>query len=220
MESPIAHPIGSSTRPSRSSMRADMPVAGELVRVSQRRHAFTFGCTGFEAIPLANEELIGEDRQRVAALYDRWLELFNVATLPFYWAGFEPRRGAPATRRLQAAARWFVDRGVAVKGHPLCWHTETAKWLSNLTTDEIAAAQVARIRREIEDFSGLIDTWDVINEVVIMPVFDRYDNGITRLARERGQSASSGWCSTPPVRPTLRRRCSSTTSTCRPITNG
>ena len=84
-------------------------------------------------------------------------------------------------------ARWFVDRDVAVKGHPLCWHTETAPWLSDLTTDEIAAAQVARIRREVEDFRGLIDTWDVINEVVIMPVFDRYDNGITRLARELGR---------------------------------
>ena len=159
-------------------------MAGQPVRVSQRRHAFTFGCTGFEAIPLANDELIGEDRQRVAVLYDRWLELFNGATLPFYWAGFEPRRGAPDTHRLQATARWFVDRDVAVKGHPLCWHTETARWLSDLTTDEIAAAQVARIWREVEDFRGLIDAWDVINEVVIMPVFDRYDNGITRLARE------------------------------------
>ena len=58
---------------------------------------------------------------------------------------------------------------MAVKGHPLCWHTETAPWLSDLTTDEIAAAQVARIQREVEDFRGLIDTWDVINEVVIMP---------------------------------------------------
>ena len=164
-----------------------LAVTDQLVRVSQRRYAFTFGCTGFEAIALANEELNGEDQDRVVDLYDRWLELFNVATLPFYWAGFEPRRGEPDTGRLLATARWFVDRDVAVKGHPLCWHTETAPWLSDLTTDEIAAAQVARIRREVEDFRGLIDTWDVINEVVIMPVFDRYDNGITRIARELGR---------------------------------
>ena len=162
-------------------------VAGQPVRVSQCRHAFTFGCTGFEAIPLANHELMVEDRTRVAGLYDRWLELFNVATLPFYWAGFERRRGAPDTGRLRAAARWFIDRDVAVKGHPLCWHTETAPWLLDLTTDEIAAAQVNRIRREVADFRGLIDMWDVINEVVIMPVFDRYDNGVTRLAGELGR---------------------------------
>ena len=163
------------------------PATERAVRVGQRRHAFWFGCTGFEAISLANDELLGEEQLRTEALYHRWLELFNVATLPFYWGQFEPRRGAPDTRRLQATARWFADRDVAVKGHPLCWHTETAPWLSNLTNDEIAAAQVARIRREVEGFRGLIDAWDVINEVVIMPVFDRNENGITRLARDLGR---------------------------------
>lgn len=29
--------------------------------------------------------------------------------------------------------------------------------------------------------------WDAINEVVIMPVFDRYDNAVTRLCKEHGQ---------------------------------
>ncbi len=29
--------------------------------------------------------------------------------------------------------------------------------------------------------------WDVINEVVIMPIFDKYDNGITHLCRDIGR---------------------------------
>jgi GH35 family endo-1,4-beta-xylanase len=29
--------------------------------------------------------------------------------------------------------------------------------------------------------------WDVINEAVIMPVFDKYDNGLTRLCKELGR---------------------------------
>ena len=37
------------------------------------------------------------------------------------------------------------------------------------------------------EFKGLIDMWDVINEVVIMPVFDKYDNGITRICKELGR---------------------------------
>ena len=37
------------------------------------------------------------------------------------------------------------------------------------------------------DAAGLIDTWDAINEAVIMPVFDRQENGITRLCRALGQ---------------------------------
>ena len=72
-----------------------LAVSEQPVVVSQRRHAFTFGCTGFEAIPLANDELTGDAQDGVAALYDRWLELFNTATLPFYWGRFEPERGRP-----------------------------------------------------------------------------------------------------------------------------
>jgi endo-1,4-beta-xylanase len=45
----------------------------------------------------------------------------------------------------------------------------------------------ARIRRDVSAFAGLIDTWDAINEVVIMPVFEAEDNAITPLARARGR---------------------------------
>ena len=45
-------------------------------------------------------------------------------------------------------------------------------------------AQIGRIQREVADFAGVIDMWDVINEAVIMPVFDRYDNGITRICKQ------------------------------------
>ncbi len=164
------------------------PLARHEVVVAQRSHAFRFGCTGFEAIPLANGELEGEAaKPATERLYDLWLDLFNMATLPFYWGRFEPERGRPDTARLLAAARWFVDRGVLVKGHPLCWHTVTADWLLPLTVAEIRDAQVKRIEREVTDFRGLIDTWDVINEVVIMPIFEKEANGITRMCAELGR---------------------------------
>lgn len=70
---------------------------------------------------------------------------------------------------------------------PLAWHTETADWLLDLTNSDIARAQADRIRREVSTFAGMIDMWDVINEVVIMPIFDKYDNGITRICRELGR---------------------------------
>jgi hypothetical protein len=41
------------------------PLAGRPVRVTQQRHAFLFGCTGSEAVPLANGELAGRKRQHV-----------------------------------------------------------------------------------------------------------------------------------------------------------
>lgn len=165
----------------------DGPLAGRAVTVGQRSHAFRFGCTGFEQIELANAELDDAATERAERAAADWLDLYNFATLPFYWGRFEPVRGRPDTRRLRAAARWFVDRGVAVKGHPLCWHSVGADWLLELTDDEIVEAQLARIRRDVADFTGLIDSWDVINEVVIMPIFAKYDNGVSRMARKLGR---------------------------------
>lgn len=152
------------------------PFAGGAVTVAQRDHRFRFGCTGFEVLDGIDEHLAG-----------LWRGLFNFATLPFYWGNFEPERGNPDTDRLLRAARWFTDRGIPVKGHPLAWHTVTAGWLNDLSTAEIAGEQVARIKREVSGFAGVIDVWDVINEVVIMPIFDRDDNGITRLCRDIGR---------------------------------
>jgi endo-1,4-beta-xylanase len=155
------------------------PLADTPVTVAQVRHQFLFGCIGFDFL-----DSTGPD---VEALADLWFDLFNFATLPFYWGQFEAQPGEPQTDRLLRAARWFAERGCAVKGHPLVWHTETAPWLLDLSTPEIQQAQRARIRREVSDFAGVIDIWDVINEVVIMPVFDKYDNGITRLSSDLGR---------------------------------
>jgi endo-1,4-beta-xylanase len=159
------------------------PLPDRELTVHQNRHAFAFGNIGFDFLPLAS----GQGAEGDAQLAELWLDLFNTATLPFYWAQFEPERGDPATTRLRSAAQWFADRGVALKGHPLAWHTLAPEWLRGLPLDEVEALLRGRIRREVEGFAGLIDTWDGINEVVIMPVFDKDDNAITRLAEARGR---------------------------------
>jgi len=160
------------------------PLAGVEVTVEQTRHAFAFGNIGFDFIGLANGESTSDADERLAALYT---DVFNTATLPFYWGRFEQRRGEPDTLRLQRTARWFRDRGVALKGHPLVWHTVQPDWLLGLPLDEVERLQRERIRRDVRDFDGLIDTWDAINEVVIMPVFDNGENAISPLARARGR---------------------------------
>ncbi|MET4638384.1 endo-1,4-beta-xylanase [Mycetocola sp. 2940] len=173
------------------------PVRDADVTVEQHRHAFAFGNIGFDFIPLANGETDedgatgavfgGAGLAGLSDLETMWLDLFNTATLPFYWRGFEPTRGKPDTRRLLRTASWFAERGVTVKGHPLTWHTLAPEWLSGLPVAEIERLQRERIRREVTDFSGVINTWDAINEVVIMPIFTAEENGITRLAQSIGR---------------------------------
>ena len=163
------------------------PLSDAVVTVEQTRHEFGFGCIGFDFLPLHHGEADPEEAQRLTALADLWLDVFNWATLPFYWGRFEPERGKPHTDELRATAEWLAGHGVTLKGHPLVWHTVGAKWLLDLTTDEIEQVQRERIRRDVADFAGLIDMWDAINEVVIMPVFTAEANGITRLARKLGR---------------------------------
>lgn len=163
------------------------PLAGQELVIQQTRHKFLFGTAAFDLLPLANGAYAGEQKEQAEERARRLTTLFNAATLPFYWARFEPQRGMPITAQMKNAARWCLDHGLSTKGHPLCWHTLTADWLFSMDTPAILAAQIARIQREVGDFRGLIDMWDVINEAVIMPVFEKYDNGITRLCRHMGR---------------------------------
>ncbi|MGE5375443.1 MAG: endo-1,4-beta-xylanase [Bacteroidota bacterium] len=163
------------------------PLANQEVTIEQTNHAFLFGTAAFDLVPLASGDYAGEEKEQAEGRAGRITGLFNAATLPFYWARFEPQRGQPMTEKVKNAAHWCLEHNLVTKGHPLCWHTLTADWLLTMSNAEILQAQIARIQRDVSDFRGLIDMWDVINEAVIMPVFDKYDNGITRLCRELGR---------------------------------
>ena len=160
----------------KGTTRVTVPGAlpGTEVVVEQTRHAFAFGNIGFHFIDPA---------ARDTPLAQLWLDLYNTATLPFYWRDFEPVQGAPRTRPLRDTAQWFRDHHVEVKGHPLVWHTLAPQWL----TGDVEKQLRQRIRRDVSDFRDLIDTWDAINEVVIMPVFEAEANAITELAKVKGR---------------------------------
>jgi GH35 family endo-1,4-beta-xylanase len=168
------------------------PVANQGVKISQKKHQFLFGVGGFEAVELAGGKPGGGqvDNERKAFLQEKLDKLFsfnNYATLPFYIGRYEPQEGKPDEGRLKAAANWYTERNIALKGHPLCWHTVCADWLMNYSNAEILQKVIARIERDVTAYVGIIDTWDVINEVVIMPIFDKYDNAVTRICKEYGQ---------------------------------
>lgn len=163
------------------------PVANTGVTVRQSKHDFLFGCAEFSSIPYANDELDEAAREKSEVVFKNFFELFNYTTLPFYWANFEPVKNQPDTARIKKAAQWFLSKGCAIKGHTLCWHTLAPSWLLDMSNSEILSTQLSRIKRDVTEFAGYVDIWDVINEAVIMPVFDKYDNGITRICKEKGR---------------------------------
>ena len=163
------------------------PAANLPVRVDQVSHQFLFGCGAFDAVALMKT---GDEAQQafLKERMEKWLKLFNYGTLPFYWGRYEPVEGQTAYPETMAAAKWLHEQGVQVKGHPLCWHTVCADWLMQFSNEEILRRQLERIHRDVTAYKGVIDLWDVINEAVIMPVFDKYDNAITRICREIGRN--------------------------------
>jgi GH35 family endo-1,4-beta-xylanase len=183
------NPLGhrTATKTLKLVMADGSPIKNREVVINQTRHKFLFGCAGFDSLPLANGELSAEEKLVTEQRFEKFFELFNYVTLPFYWGRFELEKGKPDTERLKKAAQWLVSKGCVLKGHPLCWHTVTAPWLIDMSNEDILKTQLDRINRDVTDFKGLIDIWDVINEVVIMPIFDKYDNGITRICKDLGR---------------------------------
>lgn len=177
------------------------PVAGSRIHVKQTNHKFLFGCGAFDIIPYAMsfdkkmaeeaekdprllEFLKGYDGETIA---NSWLEIFNYGTLPFYWGQYEPNEGEIHKEGPVNATKFLREKNVKVKGHPLCWHTACADWLKKYDNETVMKKQLDRIEREVSGFKGVIDIWDAINEVVIMPVFEKDDNAITRVCKDKGR---------------------------------
>jgi GH35 family endo-1,4-beta-xylanase len=161
------------------------------VTLVQTAHAFRFGATGFDAVPgYQSNDWTAERRPEGAwdsAAQELWLDLFNYATLPFYWGRYEPAPGRTIEAQVRQAAEWFKARGVALKGHPLTWHTLAPAWLAERPLDQVEETLRGRVRREARAFAGLVDWWDSVNESVIAPVFVKEPNAVTRLTRAKGR---------------------------------
>lgn len=151
------------------------PLRRRAVRVEFVRHAFLFGANIF---PLFDLE--GEQHARYA---QRFRELFNYATLGFYWGAYEPEAGREIGReRQQRIAQWCQQHGIATKGHPLIWHEVYPHWAPN-EPELVKSLLQARVRAIVRTFRGLIDRWDVVNEATVA---QRFDNGIGRWITREG----------------------------------
>lgn len=145
----------------------------------QMKKKCTFGSNIF-ALGFYQGEQLETYKKRISAAW-------NAGTLPFYWGMYEKEEGKPDPEgRVAGSAKWAKANGFTLKGHPLCWHTVCADWLMNYDDDTILGKQLDRIRRDVTLYKGTVDVWDVVNEAVIMPVFDKYDNAVSRIARRFG----------------------------------
>jgi endo-1,4-beta-xylanase len=166
------------------------PVPGAKVTVSQVASDFRAGCNIFGFDRLKTPEENETYKQRFA-------EIFDFATLPFYWRGYEPERGKPHHEYRETVARWCQEHGIRTKGHPLCWTNDagTPKWLEGLPATEKRDLLEGRVRNCVSHFAGLIDLWDVVNEPTHLPPWPTFEaradyvEAALRWAREANPDA-------------------------------
>lgn len=137
--------------------RAGNPLPGVAVRVEQERHEYLFGCNLYRWGQI-------EDEEREQAYRRQFADLFNSATLPFYWWLYEAERGKPDYEHTDRVCDWCAESGIACKGHPLVWNFDVPEWLPD-DPEQIAKLSDARVTEIVSRYRGKIDTWDVINEV-------------------------------------------------------
>ena len=93
---------------------AGRPLPGINISVTQTSHDFLFGCN----IYMFNRS---KDEEQNAAYKRRFAELFNYATVGFYWQWYEPQHGKPNYPYTDHVVAWCREHVIRMKGHPLLW---------------------------------------------------------------------------------------------------
>ncbi|MGQ3093486.1 MAG: endo-1,4-beta-xylanase [Roseateles sp.] len=61
-------------------------------------------------------------------------------------------------------ASFATANGMVVRGHTLCWHSQTPDWFFTGTAAEVRARLETYIRDVVTHFKGKVACWDVVNE--------------------------------------------------------
>ncbi len=152
------------------------PLPGVEARVRLASHEFKLGANAFKCCGIEDAGLQDAYRERFAAL-------LNYATLPFYWGGYEPKRGETGEERLSEMAEWCRERRITPKGHPLVWHEVYPEWAGELDDKDVLERLRARVGEIVSRFRGRVDTWDVVNEATVS---HRVENAVGRWIAEEG----------------------------------
>jgi GH35 family endo-1,4-beta-xylanase len=118
------------------------------------RKGFLFGCNFF-GYPEQGE-----------AYAEKFAALFNFATLPLYWRGFEPEEGKPQFGPVDTRLARLERASITAKGHPLCWFHEAGcpTWMQGRSFDQWREGHRRRITEIVNRYRDRIRVYDVINE--------------------------------------------------------
>lgn len=139
------------------------------LRLTQQTHEFRFGANCF----LLDEM---ETKEKNEAYKRYFADVFNMATLPFYWDALEPQRGQPRyakdspkvyRRPSPDLCMEFCEQyGIEPREHALAYDHFFPKWLANADTAEVKRELERRYAEIAARYGDKIRTIEVTNEMV------------------------------------------------------
>lgn len=144
------------------------PIVGEKVIIKQKKHEFLHGANLFML-----DELETEDKNnRYKELFK---DLFNEATLPFYWNTLEPTQGKQRFEKdsfkiyrrpaPDLCLEYCSKYGIIPKAHCLTYFNTQPDWVDATDISDMKRKLEKRYYELAERYAGKINGWEVINEL-------------------------------------------------------
>ena len=137
------------------------------IEVKQKSHEFKFGANLFMLDQMETEE-------KNQAYKENFANLFNMATLPFYWKDLEPEKdkpryskGSPNIYRRPApdlCVEFCRKHGIEPREHGLAYDTWFPEWLKGADEKTFKLEYERRCREISERYADSIPTIEVTNE--------------------------------------------------------
>lgn len=96
----------------------------------------------------------------------KWTPLCHEQPGPFPDESPSDRLGRYDFHHADQVVDWAMDHDMKVKGHVLCWHVTTPKFLKDLTAPELRKQLRRHIWTVMGHYRGRIHVWDVVNEAL------------------------------------------------------
>lgn len=148
--------------------KSGKPIHNVEITAKQKSHEFRFGANLFMLDGLETEEKNEKYKKYFA-------DVFNMATLPFYWDALEPERGkpryaadSPKIYRRPApdhCIAYCEKHGIEPREHALAYDAFFPKWLYEANVAQVKEALEKRYKEISERYADKIHTIEVTNEM-------------------------------------------------------
>ena len=143
-------------------------IANTKIKLTQTSHEFRFGANLFMLDELETEEMNKTYKKYFA-------DVFNMATLPFYWNTLEPERGNPRYAKdskkvyrrpsPDLCIEFCEKHGIEPREHALAYDNFFPEWLYNASVEDVKRELERRYAEISERYADKIPTIEVTNEM-------------------------------------------------------